>query len=165
MTCVDRQKLLTDYVHHQLDAARDAEMYEHVRSCEACRAALDAELELSAAVRAAFAAEFEMPTSVLAGVRQAIRSEQAPSPLARLRLVLRPVVLAPAAAAILIAAIIGYGEVHRQGQLPTLSSDYFVREHVAQTIGSQSSDRAWSAYLLTSANAESASDATAGGGN
>ena len=114
-------------------------------------------------VRAALGAERDMPASIVAGVRQAMRAAPAPSAVERLRVVLRPIVLAPAAAAIVIAAIIGYGQTHRPG--PTLSSEYYVRQHVAQTIGSPSSDPAWSAYLLTSVNAESSSDGSASPGN
>lgn len=163
MSCADCRDSLIDYVHHQLDAREDAEMFEHVQSCAHCRAEYDAELEIREAVRAAFGAEREMPTSVLAGVRQAMRAEPAPSALDRLRAVLRPAVIAPAAAAIVVAAVIGFGQTHRQA--PAISSEYFVRQHVASTIGSPGSDPAWSAYLLTSANAESSSDAAPPSGN
>ena len=156
MNCSNCRTNLTDYVHHQLDDARDAAVFDHVQSCAACRAELNAELELSEMVRSALGDDRQMPASVLAGVRQAMWAPQTISALDRLRAVLRPAVLAPAAAAVIIAAIIGFGQAHRPG--PTLSSDYYVRQHVAQTIGSPSSDPAWSAYLLTSVNAESTSD-------
>jgi len=159
MTCLDCRALLTDYAHHQLDARSDAAVFEHAQSCAECRAQLSVEAALTEAVRAAFGQELELPTSVVANVRQMMRAERAPSALERLTIMLRPTIVAPVAAAILVAVVVGYNAAHPPA--PALSADYYVRQHVAQTIGSPSSDPAWSVYLLTNANAQNQSDAAA----
>jgi len=159
MTCENYRALIADYVHHQLDAADDAAVYEHVGNCPACRAELDAQIQLTESLREAFGQDREFPSSIAAQVRQFMHAVPSPSAWDRLRSALRPAIVAPAAAVILVAAILGYDASHRPA--PALSSEYFVREHIAQTIGSPSSDAAWSAYLLTSANASSGSDAAA----
>ncbi len=149
MTCQHCQELLTDYQHGELDAASDAAIYAHLESCAQCREELAAQSALSQVLRATFASELEMPTSVLAGVRQAVRRERAPGLIEALRALLRPVVLAPTAAAIVLAVgVVSY--VHGTNSAPQLSADYFVQQHVAHTMDSQSGDRAWNAYLLTS---------------
>ena len=152
MTCLQCRELLTDYQHGELDAASDAAIFDHVQSCPDCAKELAAQNELTESLRAAFATELEMPTSVLAGVRQAVRRDKTADFVYWLRALLRPVVLAPTAAAIILAVGIA-SHVHNvnsaNGQ-PQLSTDYFVREHVAHTLSSQSGDRAWDAYLLTS---------------
>jgi hypothetical protein len=61
--------------------------------------------------------------------------------------------VARAAAVVLVVA----GVLHFQATnkpVPELSSSYFVRQHIAQTLGSPSSERTWAAYLLTSENAK-----------
>ncbi|HXW77009.1 MAG TPA: zf-HC2 domain-containing protein [Candidatus Eremiobacteraceae bacterium] len=154
-SCTDCRALLVDYERGELDAARDAAVYEHIQSCDECRAAWRSDIEMVDAVRA-WSAPREFPTSVLAGVRQAMHAEPAPSFLERLRLALRPAIAAPVGAAVLIAVwVVGN---HAHSQAPTLTGMDYVRAHVAQTAGLPSSDRAWSTYLLTSANAENDSD-------
>ncbi len=154
MNCQDCRELLTDYAHHELDEAQDALVYEHLQSCVECRAAWQAELDLTDSIRYAYSEEHELPMSVVAAVRQSLRGRSAPTFLDRVRAALRPAVLAPAAAVVLIVAgVLRFGPLLH----PTsseLSSSYFVRQHVAQTLGSPSSDRSWSAYVLTSENAQ-----------
>jgi predicted anti-sigma-YlaC factor YlaD len=155
MTCQECRNLLLDYTHGELDAAQDALVFEHLSSCEQCRAAQQAELDLTESIRYQYADELELPMSVVAGVRQAMRGRPAPTLLDTVRAALRPAIVAPAAAVLLIVAgVIGYNQLHQVP--PALSSSYFVRQHVAQTLGSPSSDRSWSAYLLTSENAKTA---------
>lgn len=157
MTCNDYRPLLTDYAHHELDAAQDALVYEHLQSCAQCRAASQAELDLTESIRYAYAEERDLPMSVVAGVRMAMRGQGVPSFVDRMRAALRPAVLAPAAAVVLIVAgALRYGPAMLHPTSSQLSSSYFVRQHVAQTLGSPSSDRSWSAYVLTSENAKSA---------
>ena len=58
-------------------------------------------------------------------------------------------------------AVVIYSGYHRMNQQqPTLTGMDFVREHLAQTASLPSSDRAWSTYVLTSANTVSSSDAS-----
>lgn len=149
MTCNDYRGLLTDYQHGELDAAADAAVHEHLQTCTGCRAELDAQSELTNALRATFAQELDMPTAVVARVRQAIHAERAPGFFDNVRALLRPVVLAPAAAVIvLVVAAVSY--LHPAPAPQQLSTDYFVQRHVAHTMNAQSGDLAWNAYLLTS---------------
>jgi len=58
-------------------------------------------------------------------------------------------------------AVVIYTGYHRLNTpQPTLTGMDFVREHFAQTASLPSSDRAWSTYVLTSANTVSSSDAS-----
>ncbi len=149
MTCQHYRELLTDYQHRELDAASDAAVYAHLQGCAQCREELEAQTALSESLRAAFASELELPTAVLAGVRQAVRREKAPGFIDAVRALLRPAVLAPAAAAIVLTIGV-FSYVHNTNGTPQLPADYFVQQHVAHTMDSQSGDRAWNAYLLTS---------------
>lgn len=158
MTCQDYRELLTDYQHGELDAARDAVIFDHLQSCADCREEMAVQSALTESLRAALATDFDMPTAVLAGVRQAVRREKAAGIFDAVRTLLRPAVLAPTAAAIiLVAGVVSY--VHSTASAPQLSADYFVRQHIAHTMDSQSGDRAWNAYLLTSNNDEGANAA------
>jgi anti-sigma factor RsiW len=155
--CSDCRALLVDYERGELDAIRDAEVFTHLQACDGCRADWRADVEVVESLRSMHSAQ-ALPMSVLAGVRQAMRATPAPSFLEQLRAVLRPAIAAPVAAALVIAVgTIGYQRAHEPQ--PTLTGMDFVRQHVAQTAGLPSSDRAWSVYLLTSANAEGGSDA------
>ncbi|HZV78681.1 MAG TPA: zf-HC2 domain-containing protein [Candidatus Binatus sp.] len=155
MTCHDCRPLMMDYAHHELDAAQDALVFEHLQTCPECRAALQAEVDLTDSIRYAYSEELEMPQSIVAGVRQAVRGYSPPM-WDRVRSALRPAFLAPAAAiALILAGALRYGPMLLTPQSSQLSSSYFVRQHVAQTLGSPSSDRSWSAYVLTSENAKS----------
>ena len=151
MTCQNYREMMTDYQHRELDAATDAAVYEHLQSCADCREEMAAESALTESLCAAFATELEMPTSILAGVRQAVRRERTSGFVPNIRALLRPAVFAPAAAAIvLMAGIVSYLGNNGASNAPQLSAAYFVRQHVAHTMNSQSGDRAWNAYLLTS---------------
>lgn len=156
--CNDCQMLLVDYERGELDPARDAAMHQHLQSCAACRERYESDLMLVDSMRA-WAGDREFPASILAGVRQAMYAERPPTLAERLRAVFRPVVAAPVAAAVLIGVVyVGYhGRVTPQ---PTLTGMDFVREHFAQTAALPSSDRTWSTYVLTSANASGSSDAS-----
>ena len=156
--CNDCRLLLLDYERGELDAARDAAMHQHLQACSACREQWESDLALVDSLRA-WATPREFPTSILANVRQAMYAERPPTLAERLRAVFRPVIAAPVAAAVLVAVI--YTGYHRMNQpQPTLTGMDFVREHLAQTASMPSNDRAWSTYVLTSANAVSASDAS-----
>jgi len=155
--CTDCRLLLVEYERGELDAARDAAMHEHLKTCDACHAEWQADLELVDSLRA-WSVEREFPASILAGVRQAMHAQPAPSFVERLRAALRPAVAAPVAAAVLIA--VGYGYHHSRQAQPTMTGMDFVREHFAQTASLPSSDRAWSTYVLTSANTPDTTDAS-----
>lgn len=156
INCNDCLALLVDYERGELDAARDAAMFEHLQACPACHAQWQTDLAVVESLRTVLP-EQEFPTAVVAGVRQAIHAQREPSFAERLRAVLRPAIALPVAAAILIVG--GVLEVRHSAPQPALPGMFFVREHVAQTAGLPSSDRTWSTYLLTSVNAGESSDA------
>lgn len=156
--CNDCRLLLVDYERGELDAARDAAMHQHLQSCSACREQWESDVALVDALRS-WAEPREFPPSILANVRQAMYAERPPSVAERLRAMLRPAFAAPVAAAVLIAVV--YGGYHRMtAPQPTLTGMDFVREHLAQTASMPSSDRAWSTYVLTSANTVNTPDAS-----
>ena len=157
-TCADCRLLLVDFERGELDAARDATVHEHLQACGDCRALWQADLALVDGLRA-WSAERDFPPSILAGVRQAMYAERPPTFAERLRAILRPAIAAPVAAALLVAVV--YTGYHRlNAPQPTLTGMDFVREHVALTAALPSSDRAWSTYVLTSANATATADAS-----
>jgi anti-sigma factor RsiW len=154
MNCSACLPLLVDYVHHELDPATDAAVYSHIKTCASCAAEYQREVQLGEVLRRAYADELDMPTSVLASVRLAMHGQEteAPSFAERLRALLRPRFALPVAAviAVLTIGVVRVGQnAHPQ---PNFSTGYYLREHVAQTMGSPVADRAWSEYVLTSAN-------------
>lgn len=160
MTCQECYKLLTDYQRGEVDAASDSAIFDHLQSCAGCRKELQAEVALTESLRAALSTERDLPMSVVAGVRQAVRREKTAGLVAALRALARPVVLAPTAAVILLAAgVVTYDQVHNAANAPQLSADYIVRQHVVHTMNAQSGDRAWNAYLLTSSSDDEANAA------
>ena len=159
-SCTECRMLLVDYERGELDAPRDAAMHEHLHTCAQCRAEWQTDLALVDSLRS-WAGEREFPPSILAGVRQAMYAERPPTFMERMRAALRPAVAAPMAAAVLIAVV--YAGYHHANQpQPTLTGMDFVREHFAQTATLPSSDRTWSTYVLTSANASSSNASTDG---
>lgn len=156
--CNDCRLLLVDYERGELDAARDAAMHQHLQSCSECREAWEADMALVESLRA-WSAPREFPMSIVANVRQAMHAERPLTFMERLSAALRPAYAAPVAAALL--GVVIYSGYHRMiTPPPTLTGIDFVREHLAQTASLPSSDRAWSTYVLTSANAVSSSDAS-----
>jgi anti-sigma factor RsiW len=160
MNCQNCRELLIDYQHGELPAASDAIVFEHLSTCPACREELAAESELTGSLRTLFAGELELPMSVVAGVRQAVRAERRAAFGNAMRTFLRPIFLAPTAAAIvLIAGVITL--VHNgTSAAPQISVNYLVRQHVVHTMNSQSGAPAWNAYLLTSTTNEVANATT-----
>lgn len=156
--CNDCRLLLVDYERGELDDARDAAMHQHLQSCSECREVWEADMALVESLRA-WSAPREFPTSIIANVRQAMHAERPPTFMERLGAVLRPAYAAPVAAA--LVAVVIYSGYHRMNTpAPTLTGMDFVREHLAQTASLPSSDRAWSTYVLTSANTTGSSDAS-----
>ena len=156
--CNDCRLLLVDYERGELDPARDAAMHQHLQSCSECRALWEADMALVESLRA-WSAPREFPTSIIANVRQSMHAERPPTFMERLSAAFRPVYAAPVAAAII--GVVLYSGYHRMNApQPTLTGMDFVREHIAQTASLPSNDRAWSTYVLTSANTVGPSDAS-----
>jgi Putative zinc-finger len=154
MTCTDCRPLIVDYVHRQLDDVSDAAVFTHIHECAECMLAQREELALVEALRAAFRPDRAMPTSVIAGVRMAMHADERPSLIAQLRAILRPQLAVPLAVLLMIGGAGVLRHDHTMATPPQFSTNYFLREHVAQTMSSPANDRAWSDYVLTSANAD-----------
>jgi anti-sigma factor RsiW len=155
MSCQKIRELLTAYQHRELDAATDALVFSHLGVCAPCREELAAANDFREALRAAFEPPLELPPAVIAGVRQATRRERRAWVANLLQTLLRPVVWAPTAAVIVVAAGI-LTHAHPAQTTAPLTADYFVRQHVVHTMSLQSGDRTWSAYVLTSGSTETA---------
>ena len=55
MSCNDYRDLLLDYEHGELDAASDAQVFEHLQLCPDCKAQWQEDLALTEGLRTAFA--------------------------------------------------------------------------------------------------------------
>jgi anti-sigma factor RsiW len=128
------QELLIDYLHGELAPGEDAALLLHLESCADCQARYQDEVELSESLRAyARASERELPAGVRNAIWAAIESgERMPSWPQRMAAWLRPAVALPIAAALVLAAFIGYGSTtHRSGT--TIDAAYYLDDHAAIT--------------------------------
>jgi predicted anti-sigma-YlaC factor YlaD len=121
---------LDDYLHAELDSARDAAVHAHLEMCDPCRAAYDEMAAVRDWVRAAAAAdEREFPALVKARVWEAIRNE----PVAQRRWwapLAGPWLALPVAAAIALVAYLGIPIPHPPAA-GVAASDLLL-EHAAQ---------------------------------
>ena len=127
------QELLIDYLHGELAPGEDAALLLHLDSCAACRASYHDEIELSESLQAyARASERELPAGVRNSIWAAIEAgESAPSWSQRVVAWLNPAVAVPVAAALVLAAFIGYGSsAHRA---TTIDATYYLDDHAAVT--------------------------------
>jgi anti-sigma factor RsiW len=127
------QELLIDYLHGELAPGEDAALQLHLESCTACRARYQEEVELSESLRSyAHATERELPAGVRNAVWAAIESgERAPSLVARMSAWLRPAVALPIAAALVLAAFLGFNANAHHGT--TIDATYYLDDHAAVT--------------------------------
>jgi anti-sigma factor RsiW len=123
--------ILEDYLHGELDEARDAAVHAHLDACTACRADFDQLASVRDWVRAAaLAEERELPSLVKARVWETIRTQPA-TPMTRLRAAWAPWLAVPAAAAIAFAAYFGLPSLHAAPPIGVAASDLLL-EHAAQ---------------------------------
>lgn len=122
--------LIIDYMHGELEPGQDAEVYEHMESCEECRKAYDAELAITDLLRAqAREEERELPSLVKAQIWSRVRSER-PSFSSRVAQWLRPAVALPVAAALALAAYFGTSYLGGPG-VPSIEAGYYLQDHAA----------------------------------
>jgi anti-sigma factor RsiW len=129
MTHLTNEQLI-DYMHGGLTPQQDAAVYEHMESCNQCRAEYDAELALSDLLRAqAVREELELPATLKAEIWSRIRAAQ-PSPWNRFVASFRPAVAVPLAAAIALAAYFGTSYLGPRGA-PSIEAAYYLQDHAA----------------------------------
>ena len=121
---------LIDYMHGELNPQQDAAVFEHMESCEACRAEYDAELSVTELLRAyAREDERELPSIVKAAIWSQVRSARPPV-WSRITEWIRPAVAVPVAAAIALAAYFGTSYLGPQG-VPSIEAGYYLQDHQA----------------------------------
>lgn len=127
------QAQLIDYLHGELAPDEDAALQLHLDSCAACRAHYQEEVDLSESLRYyARATERELPAGVRNSVWAAIESgEHAPSLVQRLAAWMRPAVALPVAAALVLAAFLGFNANAHHGT--TIDASYYLDDHAAVT--------------------------------
>jgi predicted anti-sigma-YlaC factor YlaD len=123
---------LIDYLHHELSAEDDAHVHVHLAQCAPCRGGYEAQAQLSERLRAfARSEERELPARVLFGVREQIARRRGPAWL-RFDAVLRPAVGLPVAAAIVLAAAVGFSSLHPSlTHAPSVAAAYYLDDHAA----------------------------------
>lgn len=134
MNAHPNQELLIDYLHGELAPDQDATLSQHLETCAACRGRYQDEVALSESLQVyARTTERELP----AGVRNAVwatieAGEVAPSWAQRLVAWLHPAVALPVAAALVLAAFVGYGTTARHNDT-TIDATYYLDDHAALT--------------------------------
>ncbi len=125
--------ILTDYLHHELAPGEDARVLAHLTACTECAGAYEAEARLTEALRAeARAAERELPLRVENRVLAGIEASRMPAWLRQLRLVARPAIGLPVAAAIVLAAALGFVSLgSHTAHAPTIAAAYYLDDHAA----------------------------------
>ncbi|GAC1410360.1 MAG: hypothetical protein NVSMB64_19470 [Candidatus Velthaea sp.] len=128
------EDILIDYIHGEVSPAEDVRIHAHLAACDACRITYDAQAAIGDLLRAsARAEEREFPSLIKARVWEAVRAEQ-PAFADRVRALLRPVFVLPAAAALAIAAYLGVPALHTIGAhgTPTVAAAFYLEEHAAE---------------------------------
>lgn len=130
MTTHLTESQLVDYAHGMLPAQEDARVLSHLHTCAQCAAALDAEMRIVEALRDHVRkTDVEMPPAVKAAIWARVREAQ-PSPFARFRTFLRPVIALPAAAA--LAAGIYFGTTQLTARpTPAIDASYYLQDAAA----------------------------------
>jgi len=130
MTMHYDHETIDDYLHGELDEARDAAVHAHLDTCPACQAAYDETATLRDWIRTAAAAdERDFPSPIKAYVWERLRDAK-PGPLAFLRTGWRPWLAVPVAAALVFAAYVERPAVHAPA--PGIAASDLLLEHDAQ---------------------------------
>jgi len=133
MNAHPNHELLIDYLHGELAPGEDAAFLLHLDECATCRARYQEEVSLSESLREyARATEREFPVGIRAAVLDAIETgADRPTLLERLASVFKPAIAVPIAAALVLAAFLGFGSTaHRN---PTIDAGYYLEDHAAVT--------------------------------
>lgn len=123
---------LTDYLHRALAPEDDAQVYTHLENCADCRSTYQDEAALTEALRAhALTEERDLPSGVVAAVWSAIEASQRRSTFGEiLSAWLRPAILVPLAAVIVIALMVVPRFVPTSAPL-TIDAAYYLQNHAA----------------------------------
>lgn len=131
MTMHYELETIDDYLHGELDEARDAAVHAHLETCATCRARYDETASVRDWLRAAADAEArEFPSLIKAHVWETVRAAK-PGPFASLRSGWRPWLAVPVAAALAFAAYLEVPAFHAAPPAGVAASDLLL-EHAAQ---------------------------------
>jgi anti-sigma factor RsiW len=124
---------IMDYLHRELALEEDASVHTHLSACAACKAEYDAQASLTEVVRAhARLEERDLPPRVVAAVRDRLEHMRAtPAWFMQLAAALRPIIAVPVAAALVLAAAIGFTSVRLNAHGPTVTAAYYLDDHAA----------------------------------
>jgi anti-sigma factor RsiW len=125
------QDHLIDYLHHALAPEDDAAVFAHLQGCAQCQAALREETALTEALqRQAAAEERDLPAGVQATIWAKVEALDAPVSLGeRLRAWLRPAVLVPIAAVLILGLFLAPQLFRRAPQ--SIDAAYYLDDHAA----------------------------------
>jgi len=125
---------IIDYLHRELTPEADAAMLAHLESCKTCVAQYEEQARLTESLRAyARASERELPQGVVARIWDAVETQSAaPSFGERIAALFRPIVAAPIAAVLVVAAFFAFNATHRT-TLTTIDAAIYLRDHAAVT--------------------------------
>lgn len=151
--------MLIDYLHGELQPEQDAAVLAHLAACTQCTAAYDAEAAITEAVRTeARLSERDLPPGVLARVRSEIDASASVPWLERLHAFFRPAVGLPAAAVVVLAAVLGFSSLGSHfASAPTIAASYYLDDHAALSTSSLP-------FAQTTAVPESLESASTGSG-
>jgi len=122
---------LIDYLHGALAPEDDAAVHTHLDSCSDCTSAYQDEAALTEALRAhALAEERDLPSGVVASIWAAIEASQRRSFARTLAAWLRPAVLVPIAAVVVIALMLA-PRLIPSSSAPTIDAAYYLQDHAA----------------------------------
>jgi len=126
---------LIDYLHHELSPRDDAWVMQHLSSCDACRAELAHQTELTESLRVyAQATERELPVGVIASIWDAVdREARQPNLAERLHVLWKPAFALPAAAALIAGLYFGVIGPYGTTKLATIDAAYYLEDHAALT--------------------------------
>jgi anti-sigma factor RsiW len=128
-----RADTLLDFLHGELSPEEDAGVHEHLASCATCSAEHEEQMRLTEVLRAhAIAEERELPARVVARVRERINAYREPAWWQQLTAFVRPAVAMPAAAVLLLAAILGFSSIRPVFMhAPEIAAAYYLDDHAA----------------------------------
>lgn len=124
---------LLDFLHGELSPEDDAGVHAHLASCASCSAEREAQVRLTEVFRAhAAAEERELPMRVIVRVRERIDAQRQPAWWQQLNALVRPAVAMPAAAVLLLAAILGFSSIRPTlVRAPEIAATYYLDDHAA----------------------------------
>jgi anti-sigma factor RsiW len=122
---------LIDYLHHALAPEDDAAVFAHLQGCAECQVLVREETALTEALqRQAAAEERDLPSGVEATIWARVDDLSAPATFGdRLRAWLRPAVLVPIAAVLVLALFFAPQVLRRAPQ--SIDAAYYLDDHAA----------------------------------